>query len=311
MTPLPEDEPPVADLLLALGLPGVVDAHVHFLPPALQERVWAVFDSAGPKIGRPWPIRYRYPHEQRVEQLRALGVRAFPTLPYAHRPGIAPWLNDWSREFAAGVPECLVSATFYPEPGAAAYVADALAQGAQVLKIHTQVGEFALDDPLLDDTWGLLAEAQVPVVTHVGSGPVPNAWTGPEHLERLLRRHPRVPVVVAHMGAPEYADFLALVERHPTLRLDTTMVFTSFFDDVTGDLGGGDASYPGDLLPRLADLGDRVLFGSDFPTIPYPYREQLEGVVALQHRHPGLGPDWLRRVLWHNGVELFGLDADG
>ena len=96
-------------------------------------------------------------------------------------------------------------------------------------------------------------------------------------------------------------------ERHPTLRLDTTMVFTSFFDDVTGDLGGGDARYPDDLLPRLADLGERVLFGSDFPTIPYPYREQVEGVVALQHRHPGLGPEWLRRVLWHNGVELFGL----
>lgn len=294
---LPEDEPQVVDLLSDLGLPGVVDSHVHFLPPRLQERVWAVFDQAGPKIGREWPIRYRYPHEQRVDQLRALGVKAFPTLPYAHRPGIATWLNDWSREFAATVPECLSSATFYPEPGAAAYVQEAIEAGTRVFKVHTQVGEFALDDPLLDPVWGLLAQAQVPVVTHVGSGPVGNRFTGPDYLRRVLDRHPQAPVVVAHMGAPEYAEFLELAERHASVRLDTTMVFTGFFDQ--------DAPYPDDLLPRLAQLGEKVLFGSDFPTIPYPYREQLAGVVGLRERHDGIDEHWLRRVLWHNGAELF------
>ena len=49
-----------------------------------------------------------------------------------------------------------------------------------------------------------------------------------------------------------------------------------------------------------------MLFGSDFPTIPYPYLEQLDGLVRVSERHPGLGEDWLRRVCWHNGVELFG-----
>ena len=39
-----------------LGLPGLFDAHVHFLPPGIQKAVWAVFDAAGPKIGREWPI---------------------------------------------------------------------------------------------------------------------------------------------------------------------------------------------------------------------------------------------------------------
>ena len=85
------------------------------------------------------------------------------------------------------------------------------------------------------------------------------------------------------MGAPEYAEFLALVEAHPNLRLDTTMVFTDFFDV--------EAPYPDDLLPRLADLGDRVLLGSDFPTIPYPYLDQLEGLARVADRHPRLGED--------------------
>ncbi len=280
-----------------LGLPGLFDVHVHFLPPNVQAKVYAQFDQAGPKIGREWPIRYRGSHTERVEQLRALGVRHFSALPYAHRPGIAAYLNGWAREFAAGVPECLWSATFYPEPDSAEYVGELIEAGVEVFKLHTQVGEFLLDDPLLDDAFGLIEDAGVPTVIHVGSGPVGNEFTGPAHLERLLRRHPRLPVVIAHMGAPEYAEFLTLAETYEHTRLDTTMVFTDFF------AAGG--AYPDALLPRLADLGDRVLLGSDFPTIPYPYLDQLEGLRRLGDRHPGLDEDWLRRVCWHNGVELF------
>lgn len=272
--------------------------HVHFLPPRIQARVWAQFDQAGPKIGRDWPIRYRGSHEERVEQLRGFGVRRFSALPYAHRPGVATYLNDWARDFAAQVPECLWSATFYPEVGCAAYVGELLEGGVEILKLHTQVGEFRLDDPLLDEAFGMVEDAGTPVVIHVGSGPVGNEFTGPEHLERLLRRHPRLTAVVAHMGAPEYAEFLGLAERHENVRLDTTMVFTSFFD--------AEAPYPDDLLPRLVAMGDRVLFGSDFPTIPYPYLEQLEGLARLADRHPGLSEEWLRRVCWHNAVDLFG-----
>lgn len=35
--------------------------------------------------------------------------------------------------------------------------------------MHLQVGRFAPDHPLLDEVWGLLSEARVPVVVHAGS----------------------------------------------------------------------------------------------------------------------------------------------
>lgn len=280
-----------------LGLPGLFDVHVHFLPPDIQAKVFAQFDNAGPKIGRPWPIRYRGTHEERVAQLRALGVRRFSTLPYAHRPGVAGHLNDWSREFAAGIPECLWSATFFPEPSAPAYVAELVEAGVDVFKVHVQVGEFHLDDPQLDEVWGTLADAGTPIVIHAGSGPVGNAFTGPDPLRRVLERHPQLTAIIAHMGAPEYAEFLALAETYERTHLDTTMVFTDFFGDI-GD-------YPNELLPRLADLGEKVLLGSDFPTIPYPYAHQLEALVRLREKCSRLDDDWLRAVCWHNGVRLF------
>ncbi|MCW2797285.1 amidohydrolase family protein [Nocardioides sp.] len=277
----------------ALGLPGLFDVHVHFLPENIQRRVYAQFDNAGPKIGREWPIRYRGSHEERVQQLRALGVRRFSALPYAHRPGIATYLNNWARGFAADVPESLWSATFYPEPDAATYVAELVAEGVEVFKVHVQVGEFHLDDPLLDPVWGVLEDTGTPIVIHAGSGPVGNEFTGPDPLRRVLERFPRVAAIVAHLGAPEYAEFLALAEQYDNVCLDTTMVFTDFFNER--------ATYPATLLPRVVDLQHKVLLGSDFPTIPYPYAHQLEALDRL-----GLGEHWLRDVCWNNGARIFG-----
>ncbi|CAI9409076.1 amidohydrolase family protein [Nocardioides sp. T2.26MG-1] len=279
----------------ALGLPGLFDAHVHFLPPNIQRAVYAVFDAAGPKIGREWPIRYRQSHEERVGLLRAMGVRRFPTLPYAHKPGVATYLNDWAADFKRHVPESLWSATFFPEEQAASYVGAALGAGVEVFKVHLQVGEFHLDDPLLDEVWGQLEDAGTPVVVHAGSGPVGNEFTGPESTRRLLARFPRLTLVLAHMGAPECAEFLGLAEAHERVFLDTTMVFTDFFPP-----------YPAELVPRLRDLSHWVLLGSDFPTIPYPYLHQLEGLARLD-----LGDDWLRAVCWENGARVFGVPADG
>ena len=272
--------------------------HVHFLPPNIQAAVWRQFDEAGPKIGRAWPIRYRGSHRERVEQLRGFGVRRFSALPYAHKPGVAAYLNDWAAVFAAEVPECLLSATFYPEPGVGAQVQELVDKGVEVFKLHAQVGEFLLDDPLLEPAWEVLEHAATPIVLHIGSGPIGNEFTGPDHLRRLLRRHPRLRVVVAHLGAPEYAAFLTLAEEYDETRLDTTMVFTDFFE--------ADGPFPGELLPRLAALGDKVLLGTDFPTIPYPYLHQLESLARLRDRHPALDDEWVRKVCWSNAVGLFG-----
>jgi uncharacterized protein len=283
----------------SLGLPGLFDAHVHFLPEPIMRRVWEHFDARGPLIGRDWPITYRWSDAERVAHLRAMGVRRFTALPYAHRPGVAGYLNEWAEGFAEQTPECLRSATFYPEPEAGDYVGRLVSDGVDVFKVHVQVGDFDLRDPLLDKVWGVLAEAGAPVVLHAGSGPVPNRHTGPGPVAEVLARHPSLTLVIAHMGAPEYAEFLALAERYERVHLDTTMAFTGFFEAM--------APYPRSLRPRLEALGEKVLLGSDFPNIPYPYAEQLAALAGL-----GLGEDWLRRVCWDNAVRLFGAGpADG
>ncbi|MGW4894436.1 amidohydrolase family protein [Kitasatospora sp. NPDC004240] len=277
-----------------LGLPGLVDVHTHFMPQNVLDKVWAYFDAAGPLVGRPWPIVYRQAEAERVERLREFGVRAFTAMLYPHRPGMAAWLNGWAADFAARTPDCLHTATFFAEAGARDDVERALTAGARVFKAHVQVGGYDPADPLLDGVWGLLADSGVPVVTHCGSGPVPGKHTGPGPVAEVLARHPRLTLVVAHLGLPEYGDFLDLAERYPNVHLDTTMAFTDFTER--------DSPFPPAELPRLGALGERVLLGSDFPNLPYPYLHQLEALAGL-----GLGEDWLRGVCHHNAARLFGL----
>ncbi|MFJ9644516.1 amidohydrolase family protein [Streptomyces sp. NPDC101206] len=278
-----------------LGLPGLVDVHTHFMPERVLDKVWDYFDAVGPLTGVAWPITYRHEEERRVALLRDFGVRAFTAMLYPHKPQMAAWLNSWSAGFAARTPDCLHTATFFPEASAAAYVRQAVEAGARIFKAHLQVGGYDPGDELLDPVWGTLAEAGIPIVVHCGSGPVPGKHTGPGPISAVLARHPGLALVVAHMGMPEYGEFLDLAERYERVRLDTTMAFTDFAERF--------GPFPAAELGRLADLGDRILLGTDFPNIPYPYEHQLAALERL-----GLGDDWLRAVCHDNGARLFGLD---
>ena len=101
---------------------------------------------------------------------------------------------------------------------------------------------------------------------------------------------------MAHLGAPDYGAFLRMAADYERVALDTTMVFTGFFDKL--------APFPAGSLPLARELGmaGKILLGSDFPNLPYPYARQLAGLARLD-----LGEDWLRAVCWDNPVAMFGL----
>ena len=296
MTAPPRSDGEIPAYLEALGLPGLADIHVHFLPQKVLDKVWAYFDDAESNYGRPWPIHYRHDTETRLSIVRDLGIRAIPALTYPHKPGMAAWLNEWNAEFAAAHDDVIHCGTLYAEPESADYVPAALAAGAKLFKMHVQVGNFSPDDRVLDPAWKALAEAQVPIVIHAGSEPLPGTYTGPGAVANVLERFPALNFVIAHMGMPEYDEFAELAENHSGVYLDTTMYVSGFF------------SSPAEVAPayreRLAGLSDKIILGSDFPNIPYQYADQIAGLAGL-----GLGDEWMRSVLWRNGARLLGLES--
>lgn len=290
----PQDDRDVPQFLSDLGVPGVVDVHVHVMPDRVQRKVWAAFDRLDP----PWPINYRIDREDRLGAPRDAGVVAHTALAYAHRKGMAAWLNEHTLGVAEQHPQVIPTFTFYPEPRVDDYVAAALDSGGRCAKVHLQVGKFAADDPRLDDVWAELEQRGTVVILHAGAVPDGSGgeeWCGIRPVTRLLERFPELALVIAHLGAPDYSDFLGLAEQTPTVRLDTAMVLTE--PEYLG-------TYPRDLLPRLLDLDRRVVFGSDFPSIPHEFAAQVRGLA----RHTP-DPAWLRAVLWDTPRNLFGLGA--
>jgi hypothetical protein len=292
----PETDADVPAFVAGLGLPGLVDLHVHFMPDSVHRKVWAFFDRAAEKYGTEWPIRYRLPVEERLAILRELDVRTFAPLVYPHKPGMAAWLNEWVLDFAARTPGAVPTATFFPEPGVVDYVGAALSAGVRCVKAHVHVGGYDPRSAVLDPVWGLLAEAGVPVVVHCGHSPVSGEFTGLDVFGAVLARHPRLLAVLAHAGSPEFDAALDLVAKYPRVHLDTTMVGIPF--------SWGDRKLPDDWSARLADVGDRVALGTDFPNIPYDYAVQLAAIAGWAAADDRLGDDFLRAVLHDTPTRL-------
>ena len=288
----PSSDEQLPAYIAALGLPGITDLHVHFMPDRVQQKVWGFFDKL-PERGEPaWPITYRYSDEERVQVLRRIGVTAFSTLNYAHRAGMAKFLNEYSRAFAGQYEDAIHSATFFPETGVENAVAQVLDEGAQIFKVHIQVGAFSPLDPQLASSWELIAQAGVPVVIHCGSGPHGGKFTGPRPIYELVDRYPELVLVIAHMGMPEYNEFADLARRAPNVYLDTTMVGTTYVEREFGSLPEG-------YLDTMVELSHKVVLGTDFPNIPYSYSHQIEAL-----HNWGLGEEWVRNVLWYNPQRL-------
>lgn len=290
---LPERDDELPAFLDDLGVPGIFDVHVHFMPERMQAAVWSHFDALDPN----WPVTYRRPEADRLRLLTEMGVRRHTALAYAHRPGVARWLNGHTMGLAARHPQVVPTITLYPEPEAAEYVAEALAAGAACVKVHLQVGKFDPCDPLLADAWSAIEAAAVPVVIHAGAVDDSSGgeeWCGVDPVRRLLDRHPRLQLIVAHLGIPDTAEFFDLAGDHPHLRFDTAMALVP-----SAQLG----TPPQWLAERLGDLDGRVLFGSDVPTIPYSVAVQVAAAARLCS---DLGDQWLRGLLWGNAAGLFG-----
>ena len=271
------------------GLPPVVDAHVHLFPDAVFEAVWRWFDQYG------WPIRYKLHTPQVVSFLLSRGVSRVVALHYAHKPGMARFLNSYVAEVARAEPRVLGLATVMPgEEGAPGILAEAFALGLKGVKLHCHVQCFAPDAPALHEVYAACAQAGRPLVMHAGREPASPqykcdvyALCSAERVERVLEEHPTLKLCVPHLGADEFGAYERLLERHDNLWLDTTMVVSGYF--------------PMPLPRRLLEVRpERILYGTDFPNLPYAWDRELKQLLALK-----LGDEAEAGILGQNALRLF------
>ncbi len=286
-----KNRPPLKDtfshipLMEKFSIPFIADIHTHFFPELVMKLIWKWFDKVN------WEIAYRKNDLERVEILKNNKVKIYTTLNYAHKKDMADALNLWvfqnHKKFEGVIP----FGTFYPEPKVLDYVKKAVEEyGILGFKLHLEVGKFDINEYILNPVFKYLEQKKIPLVIHTGTAPLPGEFTGISYFSKYLEKFPEIYTIVAHMGAHEIEEYASKLEIYPNLYMDTTMVFVDFF--ATGE--GTDSS-----LEILRKFPEKILFGSDFPNIPYNYSHPVEKLLLS-----GLEKDILQKIFYKNFLSL-------
>jgi len=248
------------------GLPMVVDAHVHIFPHEIFAAIRHWFDEHA------WRIRYQLTTCEVFDFLLSHGIARVVALQYAHKPGIAETLNEYMTRKCREFPGRITGmATVFPgEDGAERILQKAFDSGLSGLKLHAHVQCFDMNADEMNPLYGLCQSNGKPIVMHVGREPKSEAYRcdpyeicSADKLRRVLIDYPRLRVCVPHLGFDEISEYRKLIEEYDTLWLDTTMALTDYFP-----------------IKEAVDLKryrlDRVMYGTDFPNIPYAWDRELK-----------------------------------
>lgn len=287
--PLPalKDEEGLCDIK---GLPPVIDAHVHVFPDRLFESIRKWFDQYG------WPIRYRLKASDVASYLFDRGVEHVVFLCYAHRPGVAEGLNRFMVDISRQNPGITALAAVFPgEDGAAEIIERAMDAGLAGVKLHAHVQCVPVDSHGIHEIAGVCEGLGKPLVFHAGREPRSPAYQCDPHVicssdrvEALLNAHPGLKLCVPHLGMDEYSEYQRLIVEYDNLWLDTTMALGAYL--------------PATPPPLSGYRVDRLMYGTDFPNIPYAWDRELRALEKM-----GLDEGSLSKILSENAKEFFSI----
>jgi len=155
-----------------MGLPRVVDAHVHIFPRNIFSAIWQWFDENA------WPIRYQMSTSRVLEFLLSRGTSHVIALQYAHKSGIAAKLNRYMAKKCREFPNRVTGmATIFPgEQNAESILKEAFDYGLNGVKLHAHVQCFDMNSDELDMIYDLCESEKKPMVMHVGREPRSTAY---------------------------------------------------------------------------------------------------------------------------------------
>lgn len=275
--------------------PGpVIDAHTHCFPDWILKAIRSWFDKYT------WPIRYQLSSAELARYQLARGLAGQVLLSYAHKPGVAHDLNRFLAETAAANPPSLGLAAVHPDDDDPAGILAEAWQNPLLVgaKLHLHVLGRPLDDPSMRPILAACADEGRPVNVHAGTQPASPGYgldvtkiCGLERTIRVLTEFPGLRLIIPHLGYDETEAYFELLDRYPDLVLDTTMVLADHFPGVEIEIG---------LLERFSH---RIMYGSDFPNIPYEHTREVRTILGL-----GLSEKALADILGRTAARVFGFD---
>lgn len=278
----------------------ITDVHVHIQPWDMLEPDVRARMARGRKDFADLERMMEDPAEV-LARMDAAGISRIGVINYVSPAlmGFTEEVNPWVARLARAAPERLIpfggiDVVGDPRPGEAVERLRDL--GVRAIKLHPPHQEFAANAyrdglPGLAEVYDRAEDLGMPIMVHTGTSIFPgarNVFADPLPLDDVGVDFPGLTVILAHLGRPLWPDTaFFLLRRHP-----------NFLGDVSGIPPKGLLRY----FPRLADVADKLLWGTDWPGPMVPgMKENLDDFRAL-----GLSGEIQRKLLQDNPDRVFG-----
>jgi predicted TIM-barrel fold metal-dependent hydrolase len=279
----------------------VTDVHVHIQPLAMIRPVVREVFRRGSKEAAAAEACFEDPKALLAYMDRA-GVQRMGLINYEAPDvmGFTKGTNDWAIDYCRAAPDRLLPCVgINPrfEKDVAGEARRLVDRGARTFKVHgphmlLRPNAYLDEHPTLADLYRVAQESGTPVMFHTGTSIFPGArvkYGDPVQLDDVGNDFPRLQVILAHGGRPFWTEESWFLLRR----------FQRFWLDLSG-------IPPARILewfPRLDEISDRVLFGTDWPSpgIP-PVSANLEAVRRL-----ALPAASIEKIVSSNALRLYGV----
>lgn len=283
----------------------IIDFHVHINPwNRLKVDALKVLEKTQPGFAR--IQEFIDEPDVFVEHLDDQGIERVALINYVAPEvmGYKQDINQWVHDYTENAPDRLipfgsVDPTHMSDKRAARIEVEELLFKLEIkgIKIHpphmlVQPNDYQVGAGALATLYEMCEDEAVPIMFHTGTSIFPgarNKFGDPMALDDVAVDFPRLKIVMAHGGRPFWTETaFFLVRRHPNVWMDISSV------------------PPTKLLeyfPRLPEIADKVIFGSDWPGPGVPSMRENADAVA---KALDLPKEDERNVLYYNALKVIG-----
>ncbi|SNT27335.1 hypothetical protein SAMN06265795_1211 [Noviherbaspirillum humi] len=213
-----------------------------------------------------------------------------------------PCSNDYVAGMRDRNKDCIIAAWGAVEPALGKAAIDEVRHAVQDLKMigfhfHPIMQHFSVDDERYYPMWEEIAGLKVPVMIDVGMTGMGAGMPGgmgaktrhahPQAIDALAADFPSLTIIMAHPGYPW---------------IDETTVVALHKGNVYWEMSGWGPKYlPQQIIRDMRGrLQDKMMFGSDYPSIPYPR-------LLKEWREIGFTDEFLAKFFHGNAERVLGL----
>ncbi len=241
----------------------ITDCHVHIQPVEMfKPQALAVMKKKRPNFDQ--IVEYCRSPRAFLKYLDSVGIDRAVLINYVapELMGFTPAVNEFVVKYCRESPQRLIPCGSVHPRHTTNVVADMeqiVRSGIRMIKIHPPHQLIFANDYLngvkeLEIIYGAAQANDIPVMVHTGTSIFPgarNRYGDPIYVDDVAVDFPQLKILLAHGGRPLWMDTaFFLVRRHANVYLDISGI------------------PPKNLLqyfPRLVEIADKTLFGTDWP----------------------------------------------